>query len=349
MPVSLREVAERAGVARGTVSSVLNDRAAELRISTQTQERIRRIAEEMGYRPNRLARGLEKGRTNILGLMIPGLRNPFFLGLLETAEERAFQAGYDVLPDTGFQLRASYHVHGKLSGWPVDGILIWVRPDKTLADYLGKWNEDAPVVYLGYKREDTTDFVGIDREDGVRQVMQHLQERGYRRIAYLYPWADLQPVDSRYTVYEAVCADKGLEPERIMLETLEPQDRLSLITQAGLREAGLKTGLSLALRPVGDRPDAIVCHNDLVAIGLFHGLRRGGLDVPEDVAVVGFDGIEEGLYLDKPLTTAVSPGVQVVETAFHILTQRLSDTDTHVERQPQQIMLPSTLRIGSTT
>ncbi len=348
MPVSLREVAARAGVARGTVSSVLNDRAAALRISAQTQARVRQIAEEMGYRPNRLARGLERGRTNILGLMIPGLRNPFFLGLLETAEERAFQGGYDVLPDTGFQLRASYHVHGKLSGWPVDGVLIWVRPDKTLADYLGKWNEGVPVVYLGYPREDAADFVAIDRDGGVRQAMLHLWERGYRRIAYLYPWADLQPVDSRFVVYAAVCAEFGLEPERIMLEALDPQDRLSLITQAGLREAGLMTGLSLSRRPRAERPDAIICHNDLVAIGVFHGLRRGGLDVPGEMAVVGFDGIEEGLYLDKPLTTVVSPGVQLVESAFRILTQRLDAPQT-VDRQPQQVTLPSLLRVGSTT
>ena len=114
MPVSLREVAARAGVASGTVSSVLNNRSAEARISLQTQERVRRIATEMGYQPNRLAQSLGKGRTNIIGLMIPGLRNPFFINLIEMAEERAFQAGYDVLPDTAFQVRSSYERQGKL-------------------------------------------------------------------------------------------------------------------------------------------------------------------------------------------------------------------------------------------
>lgn len=348
MPVSLREVAARAGVARGTVSSVLNNRAAEMRISQQTQARIRRIAEEMGYRPNRLAQGLGKGRTNVIGLMIPGLRNPFFQTIMENAEERAFQAGYDVLPDSAFQLRASYNVQGKLSGWPVDGILIWVTPDKKLADYLGAWTSDTPVVYMGYARGDGADFVAIDREIGVREVMAHLWARGYKRVAYLYPWPDLQPIDARYTTYASVCSEAGRNPEQLFLEKLQPTDRLSLITQAGLREAGLKTGLLLAKRPAGDRPDAIVCHNDLVAIGLFNGLRREGLRVPEDIAVVGFDGIDEAQYLDKPLTTVVSPSQAVVDSAFDILTYRLAQGSA-VRVPPQQVVLPSTLRIGQTS
>ena len=348
MPVSLREVAERAGVARGTVSSVLNNRSAEARISVQTQARIRRVAEEMGYRPNRLAQGLGKGRTNIIGLMIPGLRNPFFLSLLEIAEDRALRAGYDVLPDSAFQMRAAYDVQGKLSGWPVDGILIWVTPDQNLATYLGMWTQDVPAVYMGYPRSDGNDFVAIDRDAGVRQVMAHLRERGYGRIAYLYPWTDLQPVDARYALYAALCAEVGQAPERILLEPLEHQSEMSAITQAGLREAGLKTGLTLAARPASDRPDAVVCHNDLVAIGLFSGLRRAGLRVPEDMAVVGFDGIDEGQYLEKPLTTVVSPGTSLVEAALEMLTRRLN-ADRPVDWQPQHLVLPSVLRIGGTS
>jgi len=346
MPVSLKEVALRAGVARGTVSTVLNNRAAQGRISTATQARIRSIASELGYRPNRLAQGLGRGRTNIIGLMIPGLRNPFFLSLLEGAEDRAFQSGFDVLPDSAFQLRAKYHLDAKLSGWPVDAVLIWARPDTTLADYMGGWRQDAPVVYLGYERGDGADYVAIDRETGVRQAMVHLQDRGYRRIAYIYPWADLQPVDSRYGVYAALCGEIGQAPMRICLETLQERSKLSSITQAGLREAGLKTGMLLTERAEVDRPDAVLCHNDLVAIGVFNGIRRGGLRVPEDIAVVGFDGIEEGQYLDKPLTTVSSPSLSLIEAAFDIVARRLAESDP---AQPHQIVLPSTLRIGATT
>lgn len=345
MPVSLREVAERAGVARGTVSSVLNDRGAEFRISPQTQARVRRIAEEMGYRPNRLAQGLGKGRTNIIGLMIAGLRNPFFLNLLEVAEERAFRAGYDVLPDSAFQLRASYAESGKLSGWPVDGILIWVDPDSKLSDFLGTQRSEIPVVYLGYRRSDQSDFVGIDRENGARQLMEHLWERGYRRIAYLCPGEGLHPHDPRYIAYLDLCQRVGRAPEWIHLK---PRDPVSIVTQAWMREAGWQVGLQIGNRPPQERPDAVICLNDLVAIGLYHGLRRTGLHVPEDIAVAGFDGIDEGHLLDRPLTTVVSPGVPMIENALDILTRRLNG-QVGEEHSPQQVVLPSVLRIGETT
>jgi DNA-binding LacI/PurR family transcriptional regulator len=187
--------------------------------------------------------------------------------------------------------------------------------------------------------------VAIDREGGVRQLMQHLWGRGYRRVAYLCPGTRLQPLDARFATYAALCREAGQEPEQILLE---PREGACLVTQAGMREAGLEAGLLLAARAPQDRPDAVLCHNDLVAIGLYHGLRRAGLRVPEDIAVAGFDGIDEGLCLDRPLTTVVSPGQRLVEAALDILTRRLGARDA-ADPPPQQIVLPSTLRVGNTT
>jgi len=348
MAVSLKDVAERAGVARGTVSSILNNRATEMRISPKTQAHVRRIAAEMGYSPNRLAQGLGRRRSNVIGLMIPGLRNPFFLNLMEIAEEMAFQAGYDVFADTAFQMRESYSRLGKLSGWPVDGILIWVTPDKKLSDYLGTWSDDETVVYLGYERTDGGDFVAIDRESGVRQAMKHLCESGYGRIAYLFPWDDLQPVDTRYAVYERICENAGRTPEKIRLTPPSPDNPRFLITQAGLLDAGIRTGHRIARMPSSERPQAILCHNDLVAMGLFNGVRHAGLRVPEDMAIVGFDGIEEGLLLDKPLTTVVTPTAELVRLGLDILNRRLQP-DSAGPKQRERHILATTLRVGETT
>ncbi len=348
MPVSLREVADRAGLSRATISRILNDRATETRISEATQRRVREIAEEIGYRPNRLAQSLSKGRTNIISLMIPGLHNPFFLGVLEAAEIAALEAGYDVLPDTAFQMRTLYSMRGKLSGWPVDGILAWMTADQVVSQYTGGASAEVPTVYMGYRRTDGADYVAVDRNIGIRQLMEHLLSTGYRRVAYLYPWQDLQPVDVRYSAYEAICAEFGQVPERLYLETTEEPSRLQSITQAGLREAGLKTGLALAARPKEDRPDAIVCHNDLVAIGLYHGLTRGGVRVPEDTAVAGFDGISEGQFMDKPLTTVVSPGEALVNEALRILKERLEAGPQSIG-ESRQVVLASVLRVGGTT
>jgi DNA-binding LacI/PurR family transcriptional regulator len=123
---------------------------------------------------------------------------------------------------------------------------------------------------------------------------------------------------------------------------------MAIITQAWMREAGLQAGLELASRAPEERPDAVVCLNDLVAIGLYNGLRRGGLRVPEDIAVAGFDGIEEGKFLERPLTTVVSPSASLIESAFDLLMARLETRDLTL-LPPQQVTLPSELRLGETT
>jgi len=276
-----------------------------------------------------------------------GLRLRVDLG--QVFRDAAFREGYDVLADTAFQIRLSYGRQSNLIGWPVEGMLIWTRPDDALLDdYLGGWTDDIPIVYLGYPRTDNADYVAIDRQVGVEQAMGHLCARGYKRIAYVYPWADLQPADARYGFYETFCRREGLTPERIDLAPRQPQDRLSPLTQSGLREAGLKAGIVLAAQPANDRPDAVLCHNDLVAIGFYHGLLRAGLSVPGDVAVVGFDGIDEGQFLEKPLTTVVSPSAEIVETAVGVLIARMSGTSPR-DAGPTQILLPSALRAGETS
>jgi len=239
-------------------------------------------------------------------------------------------------------------VRGKLSGWPVDGILAWIASDKQVSDYLDAWTSEMPTVYVGYQRHDDSDYVAVNREIGIRELMKHMVAQGYKRIAYIYPWKDLQPLDVRYMYYETICKEIGREPERIHLELVEPENTTRLVTQAGLREAGLKTGITLGERSAHDRPDAVICHNDLVAIGVYHGLIRTGVDVPGQIGVAGFDGIDEGRYLDKALTTVVSPGAAIVEAGMEILTDRLEHGYGEIH-EPRQLMIDSSLRVGGTT
>ncbi len=340
MAVSIREVAARAGVSRGTVSSVLNERT-EARIGSQTQERVRRVAQEMGYRPNRLARSLGRRRTDTIGLMIGGLRNPFFLDLMETAEELALAAGYDVLADTAFGLRDPALQASKLAGWPVDGILMWATGDLTLRHFLGGQADGVPVVYLGYPRNDGTSFVALDGYAGARAALEHLAQRGRKHIAYLSRGGSQsgRAGEARQRAYEDVCRERAL-PTRFL--QMQQPEQVVPATQEGWREGGVATGVALAALPAASRPDAVFCHNDAMALGLYHGLRRGGMRVPEDVAVVGFDGISEGLCLDKPLTTVVSPVREMCETALALLTGS-------PDAAPRQIVLPTLLRLGETT
>lgn len=348
MPVSIRDVAARANVSVGTVSKVLND--APSRIPPETREHIRRIAAEIGYQPNRLARSLGKGRTDTVGLMISGLQNPFFVDVAESAERLLQAAGYQVFLDAAPSRHGTYNRHNKLRGWPVDGVLMWAGPGERLADYLGAAGGEVPVVYLGYPRPDEpgADVVAYDLYGGGRLMTEHLIERGYgaRGLAHVAPaapgdeedvaaWSRGLPRDRRNGFMD-VCAACGVRAEVIGLPGFEET-----------REAGYAVGEALAARPAAERPGAVFCHNDVVAVGLYRALRRAGLRVPQDIAVTGFDATREGRYLDDPLTTVATPAEPLCLAAADLLLRRLSGDN--LLPPGQQLLLPTTLVPGGTT
>lgn len=332
MAVSIRDVAIHAGVSSCTVSKVLND--VPSRIPAPTRERVRRSAAELGYQPNRFARCLGRRRTETIGLMISGLQNPFFVGIAEAAEHALLAAGYQVMLDAAPSHLGSFGGHAKLRGWPVDGVLIWARPDQSVTDYLSAAAQEIPVVYLGYPRTDGADTVYFDLWGGGYQVGEHLAECGCSTALYVSPHS---AAEERFLGFESACRAHG-----IAIASLSPPDTGE--TRAG----GYAVGEEIAARPPGERPRAVVCHNDVIAVGLYRALRRAGLRVPEDIAVVGFDGIDEGLYLERPLTTVQIPAEALCSAAADLLLRRLrggSDTPP----PGQQVCIPSCLRVGGTT
>ncbi|MDR3708897.1 MAG: LacI family DNA-binding transcriptional regulator [Capsulimonadaceae bacterium] len=343
MRTSLKHVAEKSGVSVTTVSCVLNGKAAG-QIALRTQERVRQAAIELGYEPNRFARSLQARNAKIIGIVIEDIRNPIFADMLETAEVIAFDAGYQVIADTiGFSRPPG--AQSRFHGWPLDGILMWAQPATTVEHLLISAD---PVVYMGYPRTDGADFVAIDRFGGAKEMVKHLLERGRRRIAYARPYAEGEAVrqqeDDRASGYLEACAEAGVAPRMVSLVELRGGNLKAAV--GGRRPDGFATGLELAALPEQDRPDAVFCYSDLVALGLREGLKAGGLRVPQDVAVAGSDGLEEGLYLSETLTTIVLPVRRMCEIAIEFLVRRL----TGIEPVPaQQLVLPTHIHFGGTT
>lgn len=337
MPVSMDDVARQAGVSRGTVSHVLSNNQ-KAGIALATQERVRQIAAEMGYRPNRIARSLGRRRTDTLGLLLSGLQNPFFVHLLECAERMAMEQNYHVLMDALPTHPNTFSV-AKLNDWPMDGALMWAYPGQTLQEFLAAQSANLPVVYLsGQPRHDDCDSVYFDLYSGVRMAMGHLIERGHRRIAYVFPftWVLDQLDEPRLQGYREMCAQAGLPLQLILMERHESS-----------RQAGFEAGISLATMPVETRPQAVLCFNDVVAQGVLFGLRRAGLHVPEDMAIVGVDGIDEGQYLDVPLTTVLLPCEELCREALRILIARIKE-GPQAKMSPQIVRVPTRLILGAT-
>jgi LacI family repressor for deo operon, udp, cdd, tsx, nupC, and nupG len=336
--VSLLDVAKRAGVSAGTVSQALNGNKAA-RISAATEERIRQIASEMGYRPNSYARIIARRKTSTIRLVTCSHRNPYYVMVAAAVDVRARQAGYKLWVDATLDERLAYGPGDAVDIWPVDGALFYGDTQQDLEEFLGGQAGEIPVVYMGYQGDDDVDAVTSDIHAGGRLAVEHLVERGYRRIAYLSPEAVSAWIhtDQRVQAYEDVCREAGLPIEHILFPgPLFGSEKL----------LSLEAGIAIASRPAAERPDAIVCRNDNIALGLLHGLRRAGLSVPEDVAITGFDGGESALCLDRPQTTVAIPVDAMSEAAVELLVRRMKGDR---ETPPQRIVLPTELVVGATT
>ena len=360
--VAMQDVADAAGVSRTTASFVLNRARNAEQIPHDTQDRVLRVARDLGYTPNRVARSLRAGKTGIIGVFVYGLSNPFFVQLLNEVERVVRLAGYDLLLGMPRDSTATgMPGHGAneglthdatLSGWPVDGLMaLWSYDTHVLREAIsnGKGNSNGPVVYVGCPTPDIDgDMASADIYSGARLAFHHLHnERGYRRIALLGPdWIaeqsaryskDRAQVEDRVRAYYDDCAATGVRPEILVADTSDEE----------MRRGARDIGLALSHRAPKDRPRAVLCQNDMAAVGLISGLERGGLRVPEDVAVIGFDGTDEGQLLARPLTTISVPVRDVCEAGIDCMIARINGDNTRIE--PRRVLFPCQLVVGETT
>jgi LacI family transcriptional regulator len=306
--VNISDVAREAGVSPQTVSRALNNKAE---ISAETRERVLEIVQRLGYRPNTLARGLVTQKTSTLGLIVPDIANPFFSEVARGSEDAAHVAGYSLLlcnamedPEREMEaLRA-------LEAQRVDGILLCSSrlTDQRLAAMLGR----LPPVVLA-NREPAAEgmhAVSIDDEFGARAAMKHLLRTGRRHIGLLAGPPASRSGARRTAGYKAALAEAGL-----------PLDPGLIVPCAPNLEGGHQAATALLSAQRG--VDALLCYNDLVAVGALQVIAALGRRVPEDVAVVGFDDIPLAALVTPPLTTLRSDrralGAEIVRLLLQAL------------------------------
>ena len=324
MRVSLRDVGKEAGVSGATVSRVLN--GVEARIPAATQARIRRIATEMGYRPSRAARALATGRTMTVALWLPDLRAPAHAEAADGMRREAQTHGYDLMIG-GADAGEGEGIDGaRLAEWPVDGIFAVDVGGRTVSGLNAGLLGGKPLVCLGDGGPIEADAVRVEFGQAAREATRHLAQSGCRRIVFVSPRGPHVRGDARQDGYREALAEAGLGPEYLLVPDGEDP-----------RPA--------AYRAVGDaldrhaRPDALLCLSDDLAFGAARALRERGLRVPQDVALVGCDGTDGGLYLDPPLSTLARPLSEICALAWDLLNRRLADPS----RPLQQIGVPARL------
>lgn len=311
--VRLQDVADRAGVSVKTVSNVVN---GYVHVATKTRARVQAVLDETGYRPNLSARQLRSGRTGLIALALPELDNPYFAELTRFVVQAAEERGWTVLVDQTDGLRdREQAVSTGFRHHLIDGLILSpVSLDEH--DLAGRSPSDTPLVLLGEKLSaGPADHVAIDNVGAARAATEHLVAHGRRNVAAI----GHQPNSSRESGV-AHLRRRGWE-EALLASGLPAQTGLVAEVPSFRREEGARAMATLLDR---DAPlDAVFCFNDTLALGALRALADRGLRVPEDVAVIGLDDVEDARFAVPRLSTVAPDKEGIARTAVRMLAERL--------------------------
>jgi DNA-binding LacI/PurR family transcriptional regulator len=311
MSANLRQVAERAGVSVRTVSNVVSGFPL---VAAETRERVQRALDELQYRPNAAARHLRGGRSGLIALVIPEIASPYFGELAGHLADQAEAYGWTLLvQQTGGDPERERELLDGLRGQAVDALVM--SPWGLSPAELRRRPDSAPLVLLGEQDSDgLLDHVAIDNVAAARELTAHLIDRGRRRIAAI----GLQPHLANGT------AERRLDGYRQALEAagLPIDPALEVAVRRLHRADGAEAVRRLLDDGVG--PDALFCFSDQLALGALHVVLESGRRVPDEVAVAGFDDVEDGRYANPSLTTVAPDKAALAAAALECLAGRLA-------------------------
>jgi LacI family transcriptional regulator len=314
---SIKDVANRASVAVGTVSNVLN---YPDRVSQRTKERVLRAIDELGFIRNDAARQLRAGQSRTIGLIVLDVGNPFFTSVVRAAEDAAALQGSAVLlGDSGHNAGRESNYIDLFQEQRVQGLLI--SPVGDVTDRLDQLRErGVPTVLVDRLADDSKySSVSVDDDAGGYLAARHLLDTGRRRLAFVGGPTSIRQV-----------ADRLQGAQRAVKE--EPDATLEVLDSDGQTVlAGRSVGNMLVERGRGDLPDGIFCANDLLALGVMQSLSMThALRIPEDIALIGYDDIDFAVSAVVPLSSIRQPTEALGRTAIELLAEELeSDSPRH--------------------
>jgi LacI family transcriptional regulator len=334
-PVTIRDVAARAGVSTATVSRVLSGVSKG---RPPTRERVLAAAAALEYRPSGVARSLKLRATDTLGVIVTDILNPFFPELVRAIEDRAQELGYALLLGNGAEDPAREAAYLELLGSRrVDGVIIAAAG---ITERHRRWlaRPRLPTVLLNCEMDDGSLPAALsDNRTGGRLAGEHLLALGHRRIGLVtvsYP--DPAATDRALGMRDALAA-AGLDPDAVAVSAAQKQ----------------VAGGEQAVRDLLDRDphlSAVACYNDVMAIGALRGVRASGRRVPRDVSVVGFDDIDLAAYAEPPLTTVAQETAALGRWSVEHLVDRIrSDAEGRPSSAPAVLRLPCRLVVRQST
>ncbi len=333
MPVSIRDVAQRAGVSVGTVSNVLN-RPDE--VSSDSVERVTQAIDELGYVRNDAARKLRAGVSTTVGFVVLDGQNPFYTDVVRGAEDEATRHGIAILyGNTDEDVSRERLYIDLFHEQQVRGLLIAPYGDVTSRLQRLRSSGIAAVLVDRFSGDGRFSSVSVDSIAGGRLAVTHLIETGRRRIAFVGGPFDIRQVTDRLAGARAAAENAGT-----------PVDLEVVATGAMTVDEGARAGARLLARPRHEWPDALFAANDLVALGLLQSLVVDGrAHVPDDIAIIGFDDIPFAAAAAVPLSSIRQPSRMIGRTALRIVLEEAADPASI----PRQTVFPPELIVRAST
>jgi LacI family transcriptional regulator len=336
---TIREIARQAKVHHGTVSIILNGSRGGTRVSEDTRQRVMAVASQLGYQPNRAAQQLRTSRSNVVGLLVGDLENPFFARLTSLCTAALEEAGFDsvlAMRRPG-EISDMHHLEA-LASRQVDGLIVWSETDTEIRAWLAQSPRSENVVILG-QQVPGYDSVDASLATGALDALEHLMAQGRQRIGYLAPRSSL---DSTGDPRPGACREMSRRTGRLI-----PVYSFSGVGHSP--EAACRRAEEIAMLDPKVRPDALFCFNDLTAIGALLGLRRGGLRVPEDIMIVGCDGLPLAAQMDVPLSSIVYPLEDMCREAVALLKVRIASGSGEDAPPPRHQSFPARLAVRASS
>jgi LacI family transcriptional regulator len=334
-PITLKELAARAGVHPSTVSRVINNDPV-LRVSPETRARIEALLEETDYRPDVVARSLRLRQTFFLAMIIPDITNPLFANIFMGVEAVAGERGYGViLANTGGSAERERAHLRSLQARRVDGLIL---ASVSLRDPSVRWLREQAIKHVLVNRYSGPHdpFVGADDYAGGMMATRHLVSLGHRRVAHLAGSRGVSTAVQRRRGYLAALLEAEIAPDP------------SLVAESGYLE---DTGRAAMERLLGlpDPPTAVFAVNDMAAMGAHGAILDRGLRIPDDVAVVGYNDIPLARRLAPPLTTLRVPVREFGRLSADMLIEQIvsgRSLQRRVVLQPELVVRGSTVAPG---
>jgi LacI family transcriptional regulator len=317
---TIADVARLAGVSKSTVSRVLNENVHYMR--PQTRDRVAQAITALGYNPSSVARSLISKRTHAVGLLVSDVSNPFYPDVIHGVEDVAIARGYDVfLCNTNYDVERGIAYARSLVAKQVDGVLIMT------SNVSDEWMQDlvrcqVPVVILDW---DTRGIPGsamrsilIDYETGIQAAVDHLLSLGHTRLAHVSGPLRYPTSRQRRDSFLHALSSRGIDPAGVT------------IIEGNLRIDGGSAAMH-KIMAMPNRPTAVFCANDLMAMGMIWSSAEWGLTIPDDLSVVGLDDISLAGEIYPPLTTVSLPRYEIGCLAMKMLLEVQNNPDIMLE------------------